>query len=80
MEQGKKSVTGSVSAREADSATAPIDHMVMFGVALERALGKASRTFGVGRHPVTFEFHGRIDVTNPGLIGDYRVDISPRGQ
>ncbi len=77
MEQYGRSVTGSFSAHEA---TAPIDHMVKFGAALERALKEASSQFGEGRHPVSFEFHGEIEVTNPGMIGDYRVTISPQGE
>jgi hypothetical protein len=48
-------------------------HAEAFDEALEAALAEASKTLGPGTHQVQVRFEAELEVTNPGLVGEYRI-------
>jgi len=52
-----------------------ISHSDGFDKALDKAVGAASK-WGPGQHYVKVTYEARIDVTNPGAIGEYRVKLT----
>jgi hypothetical protein len=49
------------------------EHAKAFDAAFEDALAQASKTLGPGKHQVQVRFEAELEVTNPGLVGEYRI-------
>src|SRR5918996_5249484 len=47
-------------------------HEEGFGLAIQNAVEQIAG-FGVGEYNVKFTFEARVDVTNPGEVGQYKV-------